>query len=58
MGLYDSKREKEKIPENVYVHFDTPLTWEHEREALSGAGFTGVELICSIEGATFIRAEK
>lgn len=58
MGLYDSKREKEKIPENVYVHFDTPLTWEHEREALSGAGFTGVELICSIEGATFIRAKK
>ena len=46
------------IPEDVFVHFDTPLTWEHEREALCGAGFSEVELIDSIDGVTFIRAAK
>lgn len=58
MELCDSLREREHIPEDVFVHFDTPLTWEHEREALSGAGFSEVELIDSIDGVTFIRAAK
>ena len=44
--------------EDVFVHFDTPLTWEHEREALCGAGVSEVELIDSIDGVTFIRAAK
>lgn len=58
MELCDSMRKKENIPEEVFVHFDTPLTWEHERQALTGAGFSEVELIDSIDGVTFIKAAK
>ena len=56
--MINSLREREHIPEDVFVHFDTPLTWEHEREALCGAGFSEVALIDSIDGVTFIRAAK
>ncbi len=50
------KREQERIQEEQFVHFDTPLTAEHEMEALRRAGFEQVEMMASIEGATFIRA--
>ncbi len=50
------KRERERIPEERFVHFDTPLTAEHEMEALRQAGFIKVEMTASIEGASFIRA--
>lgn len=58
MGLCDAKREKEDIAEDVFVHFDTPLTAEHEMKLLETAGFSGVEMIDCIDGAVFIRAEK
>lgn len=58
MELCDSKREKEGIGEDVFVHFDTPLTAEHEMELLENAGFSRVEMIECIDGAVFIRAEK
>lgn len=40
------------------LHFDTPLTAEHEMELLENAGFSRVEMIECIDGAVFIRAEK
>ena len=52
------KREKGKICEEKFVHFDTPLTLEHETAVLKGAGFTKAEMIDTIDGATFILAEK
>ncbi len=35
-------REREHIPENAFVHFDTPFTPEHEMKVLREAGFTSV----------------
>ena len=29
-----------RYPEDRYVHFDIPLTLEHEKELLQNAGFT------------------
>lgn len=52
------RRERDGIPEGQFIHFDTPLTLEHEKEILVKAGFEKVEEITCIEGATFIRAEK
>lgn len=46
------------IAEDVFVHFDTPLTVPHESELLYRAGFTEVRAVDSINGATFILAEK
>lgn len=39
-------RIKEQIPDDVFVHFDTPFTPEHEMKVLRNAGFAKV----SIEG--------
>lgn len=41
-----------------FVHFDTPLTLEHEMQALREAGFVQVEATEAIAGATIIRAQK
>lgn len=51
-------RKREKAPVNGFVHFDIPLTAEHEIEALNFAGFKSIDVIDSINGATFIRAVK
>lgn len=48
------KRARDGIAEDVFVHFDTPLTLEHEMEAMRAAGFAQVEALEVIEGATFI----
>lgn len=53
---YLSKREKAAV--NGFVHFDIPLTAEHEIEALNFAGFKSIDVIDSINGATFIKAVK
>lgn len=39
------RRERDNIPSNQFVHFDTPLTLEHEMAAMRDAGFTAVELV-------------
>lgn len=39
------RRLRDQIPADAYVHFDTPLTLEHEMTALKAAGFKTVELI-------------
>ncbi len=38
-------RAKQGLPENVFYHYDTPLTVAHETEVLLAAGFSGVELL-------------
>ena len=40
------------IDDNEFYHYDTPLTVEHEKEALSDAGFSSVEVIRNW-GATY-----
>ena len=39
------RRKKSGIPEDIFVHFDTPLTLEHEMELLRKAGFGKVECL-------------
>lgn len=52
------KRKAQGIPEDTFIHFDTPLTVEHEIELLKNAGFSAVELVDCMEGASFLRCEK
>lgn len=52
------KRERFQILEDEYVHFDIPLTEEHEIRLLNQAGFFEVSVTDSIEGATILRAER
>ncbi len=46
------------IPEEQFIHFDTPLTPEHEIELLYQAGFGQVELLECVSGASFVRGIK
>ena len=39
------RRARDGVPEDVFVHFDTPLTLEHELEALRAGGFASVEVL-------------
>ena len=52
------KRERDCIPEEQFVHFDAPLTLEHELALLCGAGFLRPHAPCSINGACFIICTK
>ncbi|MCR5733986.1 MAG: class I SAM-dependent methyltransferase [Lachnospiraceae bacterium] len=36
-------RKEQELPDDVFFHYDTPLTVEHEKEALLAAGFAQVE---------------
>lgn len=38
-------RQEQKLPDDVFYHYDTPLTVEHEIEALLEAGFSQVNEI-------------
>lgn len=58
MEFCRNKRAAQQIPEHVFVHFDTPLTVEHEMCLLRSAGFGTVDLIDCIEGASFLWCEK
>ena len=51
-------RKEQNLPEDVFYHYDTPLTVEHEKEALLLAGFTLVEEVCSWEVTHTLRAVK
>ncbi len=37
-------RKEQKLPDDVFFHYDTPLTVEHEKEALLEGGFSAVEV--------------
>ena len=51
------KRERQSLPEDLYVHFDIPITLEHEADLLESAGFSSCEAISSHSGACFLKAE-
>ena len=51
-------REIQKIPEDVFVHYDIPLTLSHEIEALKHAGFSSVEVLRSWGQTSVIKATK
>ena len=46
-------KKEQGIDDNEFYHYDTPLTVEHETEALLQAGFSSVEVLNNW-GATFI----
>lgn len=50
------KRLRDGIPEDQFVHFDVPLTLEHELALLRGAGFIRADAPGCINGACFLRA--
>ena len=55
------RRKRDDIPDDVFVHFDTPLTIEHEIEAIKLGGFNDVEYLCREKernGTAMIRAIK
>lgn len=52
------KRKKAQIPEDQFVHFDIPLTLEHELELMRAVGFEEITVADSIAGATLLVAEK
>lgn len=56
--VYADKREKFKIPDSQFIHFDIPLTLEHETGLLQDAGFASITAADSINGATIVYAVK
>ena len=54
----DRRRKRDGILPETFVHFDTPLTLEHEMQAMREAGFDQVELVDYLEGTPMIRAAK
>ncbi len=56
--IYLEKRRKFGIPEETFIHFDIPLTLEHEKELLGKAGFEQVRAAESINGAVILVGEK
>ncbi len=54
----DRRRAAQNIPADVFIHFDTPLTVEHESQALRDAGFPHVFVAAQTDGATLLCAKK
>lgn len=57
-NVYLKKRKQSLIPDNHFVHFDIPLTLEHESRLLQDAGFIIAKVLDNPDGATIILAEK
>ena len=51
------KREQQ-LPADTFVHYDTPLTLEHEKEALIEAGFASVAVLKSWGATSTLKASK
>lgn len=51
-------RREENLKDDVFYHYDTPLTAEHEIEALKEAGFSSVEIINSWGVTSTLKAYK
>ena len=52
------KREQFAVTDNCFVHFDIPLTLEHELELLKNAGFLIEKVLDDPDSATIIIAKK
>lgn len=50
-------REKSGLPENVWIHIDTPLTMEHQMELMERAGFRA-RVLYQNGGTVLFRADK
>lgn len=57
-GVYLKKRTLSPVAENCFVHFDIPLTLDHEKELLQNVGFTIEEVLRNPDNATIITAAK
>ena len=51
-------KEEQKITNDVIYHFDTPLTVEHETEALRNAGFSSVAVLKSWGATCTLKAVR
>ena len=51
-------RREENLKDDVFYHYDTPLTAEHEIEALRAAGFSSVKVLGSWGVTSAIKAVK
>ena len=56
--IYFQKRKKSGITEDCFVHFDIPLTLEHELSVMREAGFDKITHLESMDGVTMIVVEK
>ena len=51
-------KKEQNIPDDGFYHYDTPLTVDHEKEALLSAGFSSVTILKNW-GATYtLKADK
>lgn len=57
-GAYLKKRQEQGIAADCFVHFDIPLTLEHETQNMKKAGFHIEKVLDHPDGATIIIAEK
>jgi len=57
-NVYLKKRKQSLIPDNHFVHFDIPLTLEHESKLLQDAGFIIAKILDNPDGVTIITAGK
>ncbi len=57
-NTYLKRREQSAIPSSCFVHFDIPLTLEHETQLLKNAGFTIKRVVDDPDGPTIITAGK
>lgn len=54
------RRKRDGIPDDAFIHFDTPLTLEHELAAIKAGGFSNVECVGFLSGdnhTAMIRAD-
>ena len=51
-------RKELDLPDGEFYHFDTPLTVEHEKEALFSAGFSSVEVLKNWDKTYTLKASK
>lgn len=51
-------RKELDLPDGEFYHFDTPLTVEHEKEALLAAGFSSVDVLKNWDKTYTLRANK
>lgn len=58
LKFYEYKRTINKIPDDLFVHIDIPLTLQHQIELMKNAGFKAVNVLYQNCGTVIIRAEK
>lgn len=57
-SVYLEKRKRSAIPDSHFVHFDIPLTLEHEKALLESAGLVVRETLDEPDGAMILIARK